>query len=89
MQRRIVISLGLLVSIFVLIILLMGCDGDSIKLKTDCMGVIETADNYKYSGNSELEYSLFLKYSVLKYPPKIVEDDFLIVSTAHLISYLS
>ena len=52
MQRRIVISLGLLVSIFVLILLLMGCDRDSIKLKTDCIGVIETADNYKYSGIS-------------------------------------
>lgn len=52
MQRRIVISLGLLVSIFVLILLLMGCDRDSIKLRTDCIGVIETADNYKYSGIS-------------------------------------
>ena len=60
MQRRIVVSLGIMVGIFVIIILLMGCDKENLELKEGYIGVIEAADDCKYSGISwydgELNY---------------------------------
>ena len=60
MQRRIVVSLGIMVGIFVIIILFMGCDKENLELKEGYIGVIEAADDCKYSGLSwydgELNY---------------------------------